>query len=221
MGETLNYLLGGFTEVMTVTNMLWLVGGGLMGTIIGMLPGLGPATGVAVLIPVVFGMNPTTALVTMCAIYYGAMFGGSRSSILINTPGDGSAVAATFDGYPMTKNGEAGAALAMSAIASFFGGLLSVIAMTFLAKTVSNLAIRFGPPQYFALMVFALSATISVSSGAMLKGLFSMLIGLMLATIGIDLQTGVSRFTMESTASTRASTFWSSLSVFMQLVRFF
>lgn len=196
MGEILQFLVLGFKQALIPYNIMWVFIGGLLGTIIGMLPGLGPATGVAILIPIIYGMDPTTALVTMCAIYYGAMFGGSRSSILINTPGDGSAIAATFDGYPMTQKGKAGSALAMSAIASFIGGILSVVLLTFLAQPVSKLAIKFGPPQYFALMIFALSATISISQGALFKGCLAMIIGLMLSTIGIDLQTGVSRFTM-------------------------
>lgn len=103
-------------------NIIWIVIGGFLGTVVGMLPGLGPATAVAVLIPVTFGMDPTSAIILMAAIYYGAMYGGSRSSILLNTPGDGSAIAATFDGYPMAKKGQAGQAMAISAVASFIGG---------------------------------------------------------------------------------------------------
>ena len=110
-------------------NILWVLIGGFLGTVVGMLPGLGPATAVAVLIPVTFGMEPVSALILMISIYYGAMYGGSRSSILLNTPGDGSAIAATFDGYPMTKNGEAGKALTISAIASLFGGIAAVFGL--------------------------------------------------------------------------------------------
>ena len=108
----------GLEVSMVPTNLLWVFIGGLLGTIIGMLPGLGPATGVAILIPITYGMAPATALITMCAVYYGAMFGGSRASIMINTPGDASAIVSCFDGYPMAKQGRAGAALAISAIAA-------------------------------------------------------------------------------------------------------
>jgi putative tricarboxylic transport membrane protein len=160
-----------------------------------MLPGLGPATGVAVLIPLTFTMGPTAAMITMAGIYYGAMFGGSRSSILINTPGDGAALAATFDGYPMAKKGKAEAALAISAIASFIGGTIAAVLMVALATPVARFALKFGPAEYFLLMVAALSMTASMSKGNQLKGFISLLIGLMIATIGIDAQSGIKRFT--------------------------
>ena len=120
-------LMLGFDVALTPGNIVWVFIGGLLGTVIGMLPGLGPATGVAVLIPITYGMNPTTALITMCAVYYGAMFGGSRASIMINTPGDASAIVTCFDGYPMAKQGRAGEALAISAIASFVGGMIGMV----------------------------------------------------------------------------------------------
>jgi putative tricarboxylic transport membrane protein len=121
MLESLHYLALGMHQALTLTNILWVLLGGFLGTVIGMLPGLGPATGVAILIPLTYGMNPTTALITMAGIFYGAMFGGSRASILINTPGDSSAIVSCWDGYPMTRNGQAGKALAISAWASFVG----------------------------------------------------------------------------------------------------
>ena len=115
MEAIFRHLMQGFEVAIMPVNILWVFIGGLLGTIIGMLPGLGPATGVAILIPITYNMNPATALITMCAVYYGAMFGGSRASIMINTPGDASAIVSCFDGYPMTKNGRAGEALAISA----------------------------------------------------------------------------------------------------------
>jgi putative tricarboxylic transport membrane protein len=174
---------------------MWVTIGGTLGTIVGMLPGLGPATGVAVLLPLTFTMGPVAALITMCGIYYGAMFGGSRSSILINTPGDGAALAATFDGYPMAMNGRAEAALAMSAVASLIGGLISAVLITFVATPVSMFALKFGPAEYFLLMVAALSMTASMSKGNMVGGFVSMFAGLILATVGLDAQSGVARFT--------------------------
>ncbi|OYD07864.1 tripartite tricarboxylate transporter permease [Paludifilum halophilum] len=177
------------------TNLLWLAFGGFLGTVVGMLPGLGPATAVAVLIPITFGMDPTTALIMMVAIYSGAMYGGSRSSILLNTPGDGSAIAATFDGYPMAKKGQAGQALAMSAIASLIGGLIAVVGFVLLAAPLADFALKFGPAEYFLLMLFTLSAIVSLSMGNMTKGFISMSVGLLLSTVGIDLQSGVYRFT--------------------------
>ncbi|MBO8154044.1 tripartite tricarboxylate transporter permease [Thermovirga sp.] len=185
----------GLDAALTLTNITWVFIGGLMGTIIGMLPGLGPATGVAILIPISYGMNPTTALITMAAIYYGAMFGGSRASIMINTPGDASAIVSCFDGYPMTKNGEAGKALAISAIASFIGGIIGMIFLIFLTMPVANAALKFGPAEMFSLMIFALTATVTLSQGNMLKGFIAMAFGFMLSTIGIDPPTGILRFT--------------------------
>jgi len=193
--EILSYLLNGFTAALKPMNLMWVTIGGVLGTIVGMLPGLGPATGVAVLLPLTFTMGPEASLITMAGIYYGAMFGGSRSSILINTPGDGAAIAATFDGYPMAQNGRAEAALAMSAIASFIGGILAAIVMVFVAQPVAKFALKFGPAEYFMLMVFALSATASMAKGNLTRGFISMVLGLMIATVGIDAQSGLERFT--------------------------
>lgn len=195
MQTILTNLAIGFQTAFTFTNILWVFIGGTLGTIIGMLPGLGPATGVAILIPITFGMNPATALITMAAVYYGAMFGGSRASIMINTPGDASAIVSCFDGYPMTKMGKAGTALAISAIASFIGGMIGMLFLIFLSQPVASAALKFGPAEMFSLMLFALVATITLSEGNLLKGLFSIALGLMLSTIGIDALTGTMRFT--------------------------
>ncbi|WP_298787367.1 tripartite tricarboxylate transporter permease [uncultured Marinococcus sp.] len=190
------YFIDGLMNAITPLNLLFVFLGGLLGTIVGMLPGLGPATGVAVLIPVTFGMEPISAMILLIAIYYGAMYGGSRSSILLNTPGDASAIAASFDGYPMAKNGQAGQALAIATIASLAGGTVAVVGFTFLAGPLADFAIRFGPAEYFLLMLFTLSAIVSLSRGDMLKGFISMLFGLVLSTIGVDAQSSVYRFTM-------------------------
>ncbi|MGB3368642.1 MAG: tripartite tricarboxylate transporter permease, partial [Acidaminobacteraceae bacterium] len=147
--ESLMFLLDGFSVALQPMNLFWVTVGGILGTIVGMLPGLGPATGVAVLLPMTFTMGPEAALITMSGVYYGAMFGGSRSSILINTPGDGAAIAATFDGYPMAQNGKAESALAISAIASFIGGTFAAVVMVFVAQPVSRFALKFGPAEYF------------------------------------------------------------------------
>jgi len=196
MIEILQSLMNGFSVALQPYHLLLVTLGGILGTIVGMLPGLGPATGVAVLLPLTFSMGPTAALITMTGIYYGAMFGGSRSSILINTPGDGAALAATFDGYPMAKKGKAESALAISAIASFIGGTIAAVFMVMLATPVSRFALKFGPAEYFLLMVAALSMTASMSKGNMVRGFISMIVGLMIATIGIDAQSGMKRFTM-------------------------
>ncbi|WP_316975949.1 tripartite tricarboxylate transporter permease [Shumkonia mesophila] len=196
MDAIFHNLLLGLDVSVTASNLVWVFIGGLLGTIIGMLPGLGPATGVAILIPITYGMNPGTALITMCAIYYGAMFGGSRASIMINTPGDASAIVSCFDGYPMAKSGRAGTALAISAIASFVGGMIGMVFLIFLTEPVAMAALQFGPAEKFSLMLFALTATITLAEGSIIKGFLAMGLGFMLATIGIDGQSGAIRFTM-------------------------
>jgi putative tricarboxylic transport membrane protein len=195
MEAIIHHLMQGLEVAMMPVNMMWIFIGGLLGSVIGMLPGLGPATGVAVLIPITYGMNPATALITMCAVYYGAMFGGSRASIMINTPGDASAIVSCFDGYPMTKSGRAGEALAISAIASFIGGIVGMVFLIFLTEPVAAMALKFGPAEKFSLMLFALTATITLSEGSLLKGFIAMGLGFMLATVGIDGQSGAIRFT--------------------------
>ena len=196
MDAIFSNLMLGFDVALTPTNIMWVFIGGLLGTVIGMLPGLGPATGVAVLIPITYGMNPGTALITMCAVYYGAMFGGSRASIMINTPGDASAIVTCFDGYPMAKSGRAGTALAVSAIASFVGGMIGMIGLIFLTEPVASFALKFGPAEKFSLMLFALTATITLSEGSILKGFIAMGLGFMMSTIGMDAQSGSDRFLM-------------------------
>ena len=176
--ESLKFLAEGFTVAIQPINIMWVTLGGVLGTIIGMLPGLGPATGVAILLPLTFTMGPVAALITMAGVYYGAMYGGSRASILINTPGDGAAIAATFDGYPMALQGRAEQALAISAIASFIGGMIATIIMTFVAVPVSRFALKFGPAEYFVLFLFALSATASMTEGNPIKVLFQWFSGL-------------------------------------------
>jgi len=195
MGEILTQLSHGFSVALTFTNVLWMTVGAALGTVLGMLPGLGPTTGIALLLPMTFGMEPATALIAMSAIYYGAMFGGSRSSILLNVPGDGAAVASCFDGYPMAQKGRAEAALAISAIASFIGGLIATVAFVLIALPMARFALKFGPAEYFVLMIFALAATAAISKEAIIKGLIAMAIGLMFTTVGLDHQSGMPRFT--------------------------
>ena len=192
--ESFRLLMEGFGTAMQPMNIFWVTLGGVLGTIVGMLPGLGPAAGVAILLPLTFSMGPIPALITMAGVYYGAMYGGSRSSILINTPGDGAAIAAMWDGYPMSQKGRAEAALAISAIASFIGGTIATVFMVFLTLPVAKFALKFGPAEYFLLFVFALTAT-AVAEKQRLKGFIMMIVGLMISTIGLDPQSGVQRFT--------------------------
>ena len=194
--DSLELLMQGFGVALQPMNIFWVTLGGVLGTIVGMLPGLGPAAGVAILLPLTFSMGAVPALITVAGVYYGAMYGGSRSSILINTPGDGAAIAAMWDGYPMAQQGKAEAALAISAIASFIGGTIATVFMVFLSIPVSKFALKFGPAEYFLLFVFALTAT-AVMEKQRLKGFVMMILGLMISTVGLDPQSGVRRFTFD------------------------
>ncbi|KQL58739.1 MULTISPECIES: tripartite tricarboxylate transporter permease [Bacillaceae] len=191
-------LMQGFSAAFSWEGILFVFVGVLLGTIIGMIPGLGPISAIAIMIPITYGMDPTIALVMMAGVYYGSMYGGSTSSILLNAPGVAGTVAAAFDGYPMAKQGKAGKALAISAIASFVGGTVSVILLMLFAPMLASVAIYFGPPEYFALMLLGLTAIASLSEGSTLKALTSAVLGFMVVTIGIDSQTGTTRFTFGS-----------------------
>ena len=192
---SLEGILTGFQTAFSLEGILFVSIGVLVGTIIGMLPGLGPITAIAVMIPITFGMDSSSALIMMAGVYYGAVYGGSTSSILLNAPGISGTVATAFDGYPMAQKGEAGKALAIAAIASFVGGTVSVVLLMALAPALSSVAVSFGPPAYFALMFMGLTAISSLSEGSTIKALISAVIGFMVATIGIDGQSGTPRFT--------------------------
>lgn len=194
--STFHYIIHGFDVAATPINLWYTFIGCFMGTIIGVLPGIGPAAGIALLIPVTFGMNPTSALIMMAGIYYGAMYGGSTTSILINTPGESSSVMTAIEGYQMARNGRAGAALAVAAIGSFIAGTIGVIFLTLLAIPLANFALRFGPAEYFTLMLFAMTAVAALTGSSLSKGILSMLLGLVISTVGIDLQSGQPRYTM-------------------------
>jgi len=195
MTDTLNNLMMGFGQVFVGYNFVFVLVGAAVGTWVGMLPGIGPATAIAVLLPFSYGMDPTSSLILLSGIYFGAMYGGAISSILLNVPGDASAIITTLEGYPLARKGRAGAALFMSATASFVGGTIGLIGLTFLAAPIAQFALGMGPPEYFTLMAFALIATAALVEGSALKGFLSLVFGLMLATVGIDLQSGAARFT--------------------------
>ncbi len=193
--ETLTHILNGFTVCLQPINLWYTFVGVFLGTIIGILPGIGPSAGIALLIPVTFGMDPTSALIMMAGIYYGTKYGGSTTAILIRTPGEAASVMTSIDGYEMAKKGRAGAALAVSAIGSFIAGTIGVVALTLFAIPLSSMALKFGPAEYFTLMLFAMTAVASLSGKSPAKGLLSTILGLMIATIGIDLQSGQPRYT--------------------------
>ncbi|MBT2582715.1 tripartite tricarboxylate transporter permease [Planococcus sp. ISL-109] len=188
-------LLTGFQVALSLEGILFVLIGVIVGTLIGMMPGLGPISAIAIMIPITYGMDPAPALVMMAGVYYGAVFGGSTSSILLNAPGISGTVATSFDGYPMAQNGQAGKALAIAAIASFVGGTVSVVLLMLLAPALSSVAISFGPPAYFALMFMGLTAISSLSEGSTIKAMIAAVAGFMVVTIGIDPQTGTQRFT--------------------------
>jgi len=190
------HILHGFLVALQPLNLLHTFIGVFLGTVIGMLPGIGSSAGVALLIPMSFGMDPTTALIMMCGVYYGAMYGDSISAILINTPGDGAAVMTTLEGHKMARKGRAGAALAVAAWASFIAGSIGVVALTLISVPLAQFSLRFGPAEYFMLMLFAMTSVSALSGTSRAKALFAVAFGLMLATVGIDLQTGESRFTL-------------------------
>ncbi len=190
-------LMIGFGVVFEPYNLFMVAVGAFLGTWVGMLPGLGPAAGIAILLPFTYGMDPAAALIMLCGIYFGAMYGGAISSILINTPGDASAVMTAIDGSQMAQKGRAGAALLISAMSSLVGGMIGLLALSFLAAPIASFALKFGPPEYFAMTTFALTATASLVGGNVLKGLLSLFLGLLIASVGTDLQSGTQRFTLD------------------------
>jgi len=195
--DSLSHLAGGFAIALQPLNLGLALGGVLLGTFVGMLPGIGPINAIAILIPVTFatGMPPESALILLVGIYYGSQYGNSISTILLNVPGTASAVVTALDGHAMTKQGRGGPALAMSAIASFVGGTFSIFALVLFAPLLSGWAIRFGPAEYFALMVFAFSALSSFAGGSLVRGLASTAFGLWLATVGLDPNSAIPRYT--------------------------
>jgi putative tricarboxylic transport membrane protein len=191
-------LLLGFSVAVSPVNLAYLLVGVFVGMVVGIIPGFGPAAALAVLLPITFGMQPAGAVIMLAAIYYGAQYGGTITSILLNTPGESSSVASTFDGYPLAQQGRAGPALVMQAVSSFVGGTLGVVLITLLALPFSQLARSFGPPEFFLLVVMGLSTLIVMVGGNGRLGLISALIGFALGTVGVDLETGNSRFTFGS-----------------------
>jgi len=188
-------LLQGFAVAITPINLFWCFVGCFLGTVIGILPGIGPAATIALLLPLTFQIEPTGAVIMLAGIYYGAKYGGSTTSILLNVPGESSSVVTCIDGYQMARKGRAGPALGIAAIASFIAGTFGVIGLTLLAPPLAKFALRFSSPEYFALMAFGLSMVVLLAGESFTKALLAMLVGLWLACMGIDLFTATSRFT--------------------------
>lgn len=195
----INGMLTGISTTMIPMNIGMVLFGCFMGSLIGMLPGLGPITAVALMIPVTYGLEPSTGMVLLAGVYYGAIFGGSTSSILINAPGEAATVATALDGYPLARQGHPGKALAVAAYASFSGGTISVIMLMFFAPLLASVATSFQSADYFALMILGLTAVSAFAGrGGVLKALLMVVLGLMLATVGTDQTSGVQRFTFGS-----------------------
>jgi putative tricarboxylic transport membrane protein len=193
--DALGNLLVGFSVALAPINLFWCFVGVVLGTVVGVLPGLGPAATIAMLLPLTLKMDHTTAIIALAGIFYGARYGGSTTSILLNMPGESSSVATCLDGYQMARKGRAGAALGISAIASFIAGTVGVLGLMLIAPPLARFALRFAPPEYFSLMVLGLAMVVFLAGDSMVKALLALLIGLWLATIGTDLFTAESRFT--------------------------
>ena len=191
-------LLLGLSVAVTPANLGYLFAGVFIGMVVGIIPGFGPSAALAILLPVTLGLDPAGAVILLAAIYYGSQYGGTITSILLNTPGESSSVASTFDGYPLAQQGRAGPALVMQAVASFVGGTLGVVLITLLAPAFTLVTRSFGPPEFFLLVMMGLGTLIVMIGDNWRYGLISALIGFALGTVGVDLETGNSRFTFGS-----------------------
>ena len=195
--ELLSHLALGFSTAFSALNLFYCLLGVFLGTAIGVLPGLGPVATIAMLLPVTFGLEPVSALIMLAGIFYGAQYGGSTTAILVNLPGESSSVVTALDGYQMARNGRAGVALATSAIGSFFAGTVCTFLIALAAPPLSEVALKFGPADYFSLMVLGLVASIVLASGSLLHAIGMILFGLLLGIIGTDVNSGVARFSFE------------------------
>jgi putative tricarboxylic transport membrane protein len=193
--DILNNLYLGFQVALTPANLLFCCIGVVIGTLVGVLPGIGPVGAMALLLPATFGVAIHSSLIMLAGIYYGAMYGGSTTSILVNIPGEAASVVTCIDGYQMARQGRAGAALGISAIGSFIGGTLSIIGLMLIARPLANAALGFGPPEYFALMCAGLIILTYLTQGSMVRALMMALVGILLGTIGLDMVVGLPRFT--------------------------
>ena len=192
--ETISHLLHGFAIASTGWNLLYCLIGVTMGMFVGIMPGFGPVAGTAILIPLTFSMSPVSAIIMLSGIYYGAMYGGTITSVLINVPGEAASIVTCLDGYQMAKQGRAGTALGVSAIGSFIGGTAAVIGLTFIAPWLARIALRFGPPEFFSVMLLGMTMLIGMMGKSLIKGVIAALFGLLLAMFGDDPVSGSVRF---------------------------
>ena len=195
--ELLNNLALGFGVAFTLQNLLYAFGGALLGTLIGVLPGLGPVATIAMLLPSIYALDATPALIMLAGIYYGAQYGGSTTAILINVPGESSSVVTAIDGYQMARKGRAGAALAAAGLGSFFAGCVGTVIIAAFAPPLTELAFKFGPAEYFSLMVVGLIGAVVLASGSLLKAIAMIILGLLLGQINTDVISGVPRYSFD------------------------
>lgn len=193
--DIFNNMILGFTVAFTPGNLFYCLFGALIGTLIGVLPGVGPAATIALLLPFTFNVPPVTALIMLAGIYYGSQYGGSTTSILVNIPGESSSVVTCLDGYAMARQGRAGPALAIAAMGSFFAGCVATVIICLLAPTLGELALKFGPAEYFSMMVLGLVGATMLAHGSLLKAIAMILFGLVLGLVGTDVNSGTRRFT--------------------------
>lgn len=193
--DSLMGLLSGFAVAMTWQNLLYCLIGVTVGQLVGVLPGIGPTTATALLIPLTYGMSPVSAIIMLSGIYYGGMYGGTITSVLINTPGEAASVITCLDGYEMAKQGRGGVALGVAAIGSFIGGIASIIGLVLIGPPLADFALRFGPTEMFSLMLFGLTMVVGLMGSSIVRGLVAMFMGLSLSVIGMDPISGTLRFT--------------------------
>ncbi|MBC7501949.1 MAG: tripartite tricarboxylate transporter permease [Herminiimonas sp.] len=196
--EILSNLALGFDTAFTLTNLFYCLVGVFVGTAVGVLPGLGPVATIAMLLPATFGLPPISSLIMLSGIYYGAQYGGSTTAILVNLPGESSSVVTAIDGYQMARQGHAGKALATAALGSFFAGTVSTVLLALFAPPLAELALKFGPAEYFSLMVLGLVASVVLASGSLLHAIGMVVLGLLLGLIGTDVNSGQARYTFDT-----------------------
>lgn len=195
--DTLNLLMHGFAVAITPINLMWALVGCFLGTAIGVLPGIGPALTVAMLLPLTTKVEPTAALIMFAGIYYGAMYGGSTTSILMNTPGESSTMVTAMEGNLMAKSGRAGPALATAAIGSFAAGTIATVLLSMFAPVAADVALQFGPGEYFMIMLLAFTTVSAVLGSSLLRGMTSLFLGLGIGLIGMDSLSGQTRYSMD------------------------
>jgi len=195
--ELLDNLALGFQTALTFKNMAYALFGAMLGTLIGVLPGLGPVATIAMLLPSIYTLDATPALIMLAGIYYGAQYGGSTTAILINVPGESSSVVTALDGYKMARRGRAGPALAAAGLGSFFAGCVGTVIIAAFAPPLTELAFKFGPAEYFSLMVLGLIGAVVLASGSLIKAIGMIVLGLLMGLIGTDVNSGVARYSFD------------------------